>query len=161
MRVFAGTNGDKATEIKGFGESIGAAATNYFGGIFASEDPEVALSHGANLQEFEVNNVMDLGELKHSVFYEEGGYELAKDAVSEHIHWADDEEVEHLIDVALEEEDPNEETAEILKEPSEYEVGWYCQGLAGVIAKAFGADAVCLPDEHGCSLLVLPGAKIL
>jgi len=162
MKLYSGTYGEplrSGDKIAGYGELL-PDGENYFGGVFASEDIETAGSHGDKIQTFEVAEIMDFDDLKHAVFYEDGGYEKAAAAVKNHID-ADDDDIEHLIDVALEETQADEQTADILGVSDQYEADWHCQGIAGVIALAFGAQAIYLPDEHGYSALVLPGAKIL
>jgi hypothetical protein len=162
MKLYSGTYGEplrSGDKIAGYSELL-PNGENYFGGVFASEDVETAEAHGDKIQVLEVDEIMDFYDLRHTVFYEDGGYEKAVAEVKRYIN-ASDKDIEHLIDVALKETQADEQTADILGVNDQYEADWHCQGIAGVIALAFGAQAVYLPDEHGYSALVLPGAKIL
>ena len=162
MILYAGTYGEPlkpGDTIQGYGEWL-PSGENFFGGVFASEDMEVAGSHGTSIQRFEVDEVMDFDALRHQALYDEDGYKKAisviKDAES-----VDDDMADKLLEIGLGEQEIDDEAMEALGETEIGFADWKCQGLAGLVAQAFGAQAVYLPDEHGYSVLVLPGAKIL
>jgi len=194
--VYAGTGGEKSTEITPYGEKLPGGRKNLFGGIFASYEYEVAESHGDNIQELFSSNHIDHDDLRRVVFYDEEKTEDVSKNIKEIIEKTnldteepnEDEYVE-LLDYIMGDEsideyrvDHDQETGESEKinEPemgidrfvdligytgstSEYigEAGWVLQGLKGELARRLGYTSIGMPDEHGESVLVLPGSQII
>lgn len=117
-----------------------------FGGIFAAADEQDALSHGKILHAIEIE------EEKHLT-----------DFVLNY-------KIDNALEVALKICNNDEELAECIMDincpvPStmdatDIESGWEVQRLRGVLASELGYKSVEMRDEHGTTVLCLPGCSI-
>lgn len=165
--IYSGTYGDQATYIAGYGKQI-PVGDNRFGGIFGSFDEGVAKSHGDKVQRFLSKSHLTDDEFR-ALSYEDAGLiddikRAFKDIKYEEI--TDDEALE-LFEYASgeknifksEPEMGRERLEQILSKTDDSEIDWDFQGIKGEIARRKGFTSVGMADEHGESVLVLPGAR--
>ena len=166
MKLYSGTHGTPATTIIPLSTpTLPNGADNLFGGIFAS-NPETALSHGANLQEFDIDddNILSFDDLRHELLYGSGALEVLKPAVEEIFGAITDDEAYDLAEFISDNkhlyrddefETGNDRLFSLLSVPGWVYAAWKIQGLAGEVARRMGYQAVWLPDEHGASCLIV------
>lgn len=165
--IYSGTYGDPATEIAGYGKQI-PAGDNRFGGIFGSFDEGVAKSHGDKVQRFLSKSHLTDDEFRALSYEDAGLIEDVKRAFKDikHEDITDDEALE-LFEYASgeknifrsEPEMGRERLEQILSKTDDSEIDWDFQGIKGEIARRKGFTSVGMADEHGESVLVLPGAR--
>lgn len=165
--AYAGTAGSPATKIYGYKENT--PGENYFGGIFASNSKQVAMSHGDNLQEFRYKpeSLLDDDDFRQVMYHSDEGLEKLKEALKDkHYETLDDDELEDLGEFLVGDKNindgdefvtGNERLGGILGYHEDYEIDFALQGLRGEVARRLGYSVVEMPDEHGTSLLVLGG----
>lgn len=185
--IFAGTYGDKATEILPYGvkkTSKGEFKANTFGGIFGSFDEDVASSHGGNIQEIKTINHASHDDMRNDVFFNdditwESTTNKVKDIFKEHKSYGStptDDEVEEIIDYIMGDKliwdvEPDmgferldeimlSSTSEVDMDGVLGDVDWDFQGLKGELGRRMGYDSIGMPDEHGESVLVLNAESI-
>lgn len=136
--------------------------TGLFGGIFASHDKDVALSHGCNLHKI----TLDESEILTQYGFEyEINVETVKNIILESLNSINDEEFDDVWSVIVEDKSifdtdiQDERIAEIFRCSDMGECGWEAQRIRGLIAKKLGYNAVEMNDEHGITYLVLPGVE--
>ena len=166
--AYAGTSGDPATKIYGYKENVPGSMENYFGGIFASGDKNVAESHGKNMQEFRYkpDALLDDDGFRDAMYSsDEGPAALEKVAKEKLYETLPEDEFDDLIEFLVGDKNINDDDfvsgndrlGDILGYHEDYEIDFALQGLRGEIARRLGYSVVEMPDEHGTSLLVLGG----
>lgn len=160
-RFFAGTRGDAAKEIFGLGKSR-------FGGIFASASEDVARSHGAVMQIIESPRHVSAEAFDHEVLFggTEGAYELACETIRKLSGIEIDPE--DWVDAIIEDRGGDliesfgaDVVCQVTNEDSAGEADWVLQAWKGLIARKLGYTSVGMRDEHGESVLCLPGCTII
>ncbi len=130
-----------------------------FGGLFASPSENAAASHGRELYRMTVPDsavMQGAGDVDWDAALKTANQTLAKGTSSD--------VAAELADMALYNKsawNASIDEGEMLKALRASDVGeadWALQALRGQIAKSAGFRAVSMPDEHGMSYLVLPGA---
>lgn len=165
-KAYAGTRGEIPNKIIGYRESF-KGGENYFGGIFASGDIEVAESHGDNIQEFlyKPESYVSDNEFRNIDYLE-----ILKDVVAKKLgEKLTQEELEDLSEFVSGEKsiysdefiEGNERLAEIVSYSDYGEIDWALQGLKGEVARRLGYSVVGIRDEHGESLLILGGDGVV
>ncbi len=139
MNLYHG-GGDDLTNING-----GSGPGNIFGGIFASNNKQSALSHGSSLYNVQVPSSKVLTQdILDSGIPENDLYKLIRKSV---------------IDDDSNSVDP-EDLMRVFREENPSEASWEAQRIRGDVAKNLGYQAVQMNDEHGISYLVLPGVPV-
>jgi hypothetical protein len=157
IRLFHGSPEKNLKDIKDKG---------LFGGIFANRQFDSALSHGENLYYTDLPESSILQDF--SVLPQDKIKQFVKNNVANDLYlkttgrqYAND-----LIDLiasgkgAHKSNIPEQKLLKILKVEDLGDADWELQRLRGKLAQRFGYKAVEMPDEHGISHLVLPGASI-
>ena len=70
IEVYSGTYGDPASKIVPLGQTDKTILTNYFGGIFGSEERDVAESHGDNIQKIKSKNHIASDDFNSELLYD-------------------------------------------------------------------------------------------
>jgi hypothetical protein len=134
-----------------------------FGGIFASSDESVALSHGDVLHVIDLENSEILTQQELSYHIDSG---KVKQILIDNLDAMTSEELEVIYDAVVEDLSIHEldldadRICSIFYSTDIGEASWQAQRIRGVIANSFGYKAVEMEDEHGRTYLVLPGTKI-
>ncbi|QRS18173.1 AcrIF11 family anti-CRISPR ADP-ribosyltransferase [Klebsiella oxytoca] len=143
MKLFHGSYESESPVIK-----IGAYAMtgdNVFDGIFASDDAEIAGSHGRFVHTYSVENVADNVILN----------ERIDDVIAFLRAELECDDVEALA-YALADDECDDSFAYMLSPRScTGDAGWEMQRLRGRVAAHLGFDAVEMEDEHGTSYLIV------
>lgn len=132
-----------------------------FGGIFASCDEEVCLSHAPKLHKIELADSDILTQS--GLAYED--YDHIKAALTDTLAFEEDEEGA-IYSIVIENgsvfnnELEEARILEIFRCADLADASWQAQRIRGVIAKRLGYKAVEMKDEHGTTYLVLPGSQI-
>jgi hypothetical protein len=137
-----------------------------FGGLFANRQFNSALSHGENLYYADLPEssiLQDFSSLPQGKVKQFVKNNVANDL---YLKTSGRQYTDDLIDLlssgqgAHKSSIPEQELLKILKVEDLGEAGWELQRLRGKVAQRFGFKAVEMPDEHGISHLVLPGAAV-
>ena len=148
MKLFHGSFESKAPVIK-----VGAFAMtgdNVFDGIFASDDADIAGSHGRFVHTYIVENIADNADLN-------GRIEEVIAFLRSELECDDVEALAY----ALADDECDDSFADMLTPRScTGDAGWEMQRLRGRVAAHLGFDAVEMEDEHGTSYLIV-NQKIL
>ncbi|WP_440487228.1 hypothetical protein [Serratia nevei] len=150
MKLFHGSYSSTAPIIK-----IGAYAMtgdNVFDGIFASDDAEVAGSHGSNVFAYTVDSIADSNTLNERI--EEVISFLGGEVK------ADYDTLDALASAIADDDCESWEQFESILAPRSCAdafaaVCWEMQRLRGRVAARLGYDAVEMDDEHGTSYLIV------
>lgn len=150
MKLFHGSYSSTAPIIK-----IGAYAMtgdNVFDGIFASDDAEVAGSHGSNVYAYTVASIADSNTLNERI--EEVLSFLGGEVK------ADYDTLDALASAIADDDCESWEQFESILAPRSCAdafaaVCWEMQRLRGRVAARLGYDAVEMDDEHGTSYLIV------
>lgn len=140
----------------GSNETIEAIKSNkgIYGGIFATNDKDTALSHGNILHVIEVDEDKILSNAY------DIDYESAKAAILNEIT-VSEEDFDEIYDIIMHDasifrsELSEEKLLNIFPATDLSEASWEAQRIKGVVAKKLGYDAVEGRDEHGTTYLVL------
>lgn len=157
MKLFHGSPDPALSQVENKG---------LFGGIFASDSPESAASHGKHLFSAEVpeSKVLTTRALEYDIDYDQVDGFLRSEFPS-----ATDDEIEALYDTIVADkglfrgaggEIPDDRLYPLFREFERGEADWAAQAARGRLAKKLGFDAVEMADEHGISYLLLPGNKL-
>ena len=145
MKLFHGSYSNEAPVIK-----VGAFAMsgdNVFDGLFASDDADIAGSHGDFVHVYEVQSVADNSDLNSRI---DEVINFLRDEVE-----ADDDQIEELA-YAIAGDECDDAFEEILSPRScTGDAGWEMQRLRGRVAAHLGFDAIEMNDEHGTSYLIV------
>lgn len=143
MKLFHGSHSKAAPVIK-----VGAFAMtgdNVFDGVFASQDSEIAGSHGEHVHSYDVSSIADNSSLN----------ERINDVVEFLRTELEIDEVEDLAE-AIVDDKCDDSFADILSPRScTNDASWEMQRLRGRVAAHLGFDAVEMEDEHGSSYLIV------
>ena len=130
-------------------------ATNVFDGIFASDNKNIAASHGINVYTYDVENIATDADLG-------GNFEkvvsILRGEVSRYI---DDETLEALAEDICNDENTGDYldvlNPRVMKGDADDDarVSWEMQRLRGRVAAELGYGAVEMEDEHGTSYLIV------
>jgi hypothetical protein len=153
MQLYHGSN-ETISEIKNEG---------VFGGLFASTDKDVALSHADELHiiELEESEILTQQELSYHV-----DSNKVKKILSDNLGEMTDEELDEIYDAVIEDRNlhrldmDEQRLLDIFYSGDLGEASWEAQKMRGIIAKNLGYKAVEMRDEHGTTYLVLPGVNI-
>lgn len=138
-------------------------ASGLFGGLFVAAERDVARSHGPVLHAVELEDEQILTQ--HTLSYD-ADYERVKAIVEANISTADEEEFDAVWDVIVEDKSlfrtdiDEERLLSIFRSGDLGAASWEAQRIRGLIAAALGFQAVEMNDEHGTTVLVLPGTEI-
>lgn len=179
IELFSGTF-EPTDRVYPLGEYL-SGRDNLFGGYFAVTDPDVAKGHGPILQKFLIDEdkILSHDDLVHELIYEDGAQTILKPVVEHYIgktlgrrdsEMTEDEAYDLAEFVAerkyLLHDDEFETGIDRLahlvgaSSTDPGEIDWRLQGIAGLVARKMGYDAVDLPDEHGESVLIVRGKPV-
>ena len=143
MKLFHGSFESEAPVIK-----VGAYAMsgdNVFDGIFASDDADVAGSHGSFVHVYNVESVAVNSDLNDRI----------DDVVAFLRSELECDDVENLA-YAIADDECDDCFADMLTPRScAGDAGWEMQRLRGRVAAHLGFDAIEMSDEHGTSYLIV------
>ena len=138
-----------------------------FDGFFLSNDKEVALSHGKNLNEFLARDSRTLDDF----YSEDAPYEYYIKHLKEKYPNASDDELENVLyPLIVEDKDiyrimnkndlDEDGILNILNESDIGDAAWSMQNERGVLAKKLDYDIIGMKDEHGQSYFTPNGSLI-
>ena len=138
-------------------------SSGLFEGVFASSDKAAAESHMQNGVLHEIK-LRESDILTQQMLDYELDYEQVKSALTAEMPRLSEDDIDLAYEVVVEDKDVFDMDAEDVERIFGYEdigeASWEAQRIRGRVAKALGYKAVEMSDEHGSSILVLPGADI-
>ena len=138
-------------------------SSGLFEGVFASSDKAAAESHMQNGVLHEIK-LRESDILTQQMLDYELDYEQVKSALTAEMPRLSEDDIDLAYEVVVEDKDVFDMDAEDVERIFGYEdigeASWEAQRIRGRVAKALGYKAVEMSDEHGSSILVLPGASI-
>ena len=168
---YSGTYGKPSTEITPYGRARANGDENKFGGLFGSEDIDIAENYGGNIQELIVDNdkIISTGDFRNVRGEEYLEFKKhVKDIVSEKTGIRiTDVEAEELLEYISGEKSinttpPDMELSRLEELTDKYtsrmedtaDMDWEFQALKGEVSRRSGYDAVGTDDEVGGTLIV-------
>ena len=149
MKLYHGSYEIIKPEIKAGAYALGSR-DNVFDGLFASDEQQVAESHGEYIHIFEIED----DKIASNVDLD---CEEALEVLRAETYIEDEDRLIELFEAVVDDKNLGDFTEDELKARSEFdfEFGWEAQRLRGRIAKALGFKAVECRDEHGTSYLIV------
>ena len=137
-----------------------------FGGVFGSHNYGVAQSHGDHIAEFSSPKHLSHDDYRSLSLYDQKGYRRTNKFLQKEygITKSEADELAEYVagDKSVLNDAPSmgiDRLQSILGESDLGDMDWALQRIKGSVAKQFGHTSVGMPDEHGESILFLPGSK--
>jgi hypothetical protein len=137
-----------------------------FGGIFANQESKSALSHGDNLYYTDIPKSSILQDFSNLPINKVKDFVKNNVANNSLLKTKNNSYVDELADLIIKGKSgfnsriPEQDLLKILRTDDIGEASWELQRLRGKLASQFGYKVAEMPDEHGISHLILPGAQV-